>query len=158
MTNREKGSIFLLRITLGWMFFYAGITKVLDPTWSAAGYLKGAKTFPLFYNWLLQPNILPVINFINEWGLVLLGVSLIIGLGIRLSSILGSVLMILYYLPLLQFPYPNAHSFFVDEHIIYIAALLVLASIKAGQVWGLGAWCTNCSVCKKYPLIKKILC
>ena len=136
------------------MMFYAGITKVLDPGWSAAGYLKGAKTFAGFYNWLTSPAIMPVINFINEWGLTLLGVSLILGVSVRLSSVSGAVLMMLYYFPVLDFPYPNPHSFLVDEHIIYIAALLVLAAYRAGRVWGLENWCTGLPICSRFPKLR----
>lgn len=131
-------SLFLLRISLGWLFFYSGITKVLDSSWSAAGYLEGAKTFPDLFAFFLQPNILPIVNLLNEWGQLLLGVSLILGVFVRLSAWGGVLLMILYYLPVLDFPYPNAHSYIVDEHIIYICALLVLLSFNAGKVWGLG--------------------
>ena len=68
MDRFQKIILFLLRVGTGWLMFYAGITKILNPAWSAAGYLKGAKTFVGFYNWLAQPDILPVVNFINEWG------------------------------------------------------------------------------------------
>ncbi|OHB03581.1 MAG: hypothetical protein A3B03_02555 [Candidatus Zambryskibacteria bacterium RIFCSPLOWO2_01_FULL_42_41] len=137
MTNFQKLSLFLLRVAMGWLMFYAGITKVLNPNWSAAGYMKGAKTFVWFYQWLLQSNILPAINFMNEWGLTLLGVSLILGIFVRLSSILGAILMLLYYFVVLDFPYPNPHSYIVDEHIIYALVLLYLAAARAGKVWGL---------------------
>ncbi|MEK7174746.1 MAG: DoxX family membrane protein [Patescibacteria group bacterium] len=137
MNKTQKMFLFLTRISLGWMFFYAGITKVLNPAWSAEGYLKGAKTFSSFYMWLIQPALLPWTNLINEWGLTLLGISLILGLFVRLSSVLGALLMILYYLPTLDFPYPNPHSYIVDEHIIYAAILLFLGSLKAGKIWGL---------------------
>ena len=139
------------------MFLYAGITKILNPEWSAAGYLKGAKTLAGFYQWLLDPNILPVVNFVNEWGLALLGVSLMLGVFVRLSSILGAVLMLLYYLPILDFPYPNPHSLLVDEHIIYILVLLFFASIRAGRVWGLERWCSNLPLCSKFPWLRNIL-
>ena len=149
--------MFLLRIGMGWLMFYAGITKVLNPAWSAQGYLKGAKTFPGFYQWLLQPDILPIINFINEWGLTLLGVSLILGIGVRLSSIFGAVLMLLYYFPILDFPYPNPHSYVVDEHIVYALVLLLLAGLRAGRVWGLENWCSNLPICAKFPRLRKLL-
>src|SRR3989338_5455249 len=128
MTKGQKISLFLLRISMGWLMFYAGITKILNPEWSAVGYLKGAKTFAGFYQFLTQPGILPITNFVNEWGLTLLGISLILGVFVRLSSILGAALMLLYYLPILDFPYPNAHSFIIDEHIIYATALTLLAA------------------------------
>ncbi|MEK7192525.1 MAG: DoxX family protein [Patescibacteria group bacterium] len=157
MTQFQKISLFFLRVSLGWMFFYAGITKVLDPNWSAAGYLRGAKTFVGFYQWLLTPAILPTLNFINEWGLTLLGVSLIFGVAVRLSSILGAILMLMYYFPILQFPYPNPYAYIVDEHIIYVAALLFLAAIRAGRVWGLENWCSSLPICSKFPALRKML-
>ncbi|MEK9183576.1 MAG: DoxX family membrane protein, partial [Patescibacteria group bacterium] len=114
-----------------WLFFYAGITKILNPEWSAEEYLKGAKMFTGFYQFLLQPNILPVIDFINQWGLTLLGVSLILGVFVRLSSVLGAVLMLLYYLPILDFPYPSPNSLIVDQHIVYMAVLLYFAVMES---------------------------
>ena len=123
MTSPQKFFLFLLRVTVGWMFFYAGITKVLDPQWSAEGYLKGAKAFSWFFQILLDPSVLPIINFMNKWGLTILGISLILGLFVRFSSLLGVLLMALYYIAL-GFPYPNPHSYIVDEHIIYITILI----------------------------------
>ena len=157
MTNIQKLFLFLLRVSMGWLFFYSGITKVLDPQWSAAGYLKGAKTFAGFYQWLISPGILPILNFVNEWGLTLLGVSLILGIGVRVSSVLGAVIMIGYYLPALDFPYPNPHSFLVDEHIIYALALLLLGSLRAGRAWGFGNWCSNLPIFSKFPKLRNWL-
>ncbi|MEK7650766.1 MAG: DoxX family protein [Patescibacteria group bacterium] len=136
MNKAQKVSLFLLRIGLGFFFFYAGFTKIIDPSWSAAGYIGAAKHFTSFYQSLLSPNILPTINILNAWGLTLLGLSLITGLFTRLSAILGIVLMALYYLAL-PFPYPDAHSLVVDEHIIIILALLVIINFHAGKVWSL---------------------
>lgn len=157
MTKFEKISLLLLRVSTGWLMFYAGITKVLNPDWSAAGYLQGAKTFAGFYQWLLQPNILPVINFINEWGLTLLGVSLILGIFVRLSSVLGAALMMLYYFPVLTFPYISQHSFIIDEHIIYALVLLLFAAIGAGRYYGLDSWCASLPICSKFPGLRKLI-
>lgn len=155
---KEQGIYtFLLRICLGILFFYAGITKLMNPNWSAAGYLEGAKTFPEFYQFLASPNIIPIINFINEWGLTLLGISLLVGIFVRLSSWLGALLMFLYYLPILKFPFVGTHSFLVDEHIIYIFSLLLVGSLKAGRFWGLEKWCSNLPICSKYPRLRKLL-
>src|SRR3989338_2380123 len=131
MPQLQKVSLFLLRISLGWVFLYAGITKVLDSGWSAAGYLNNAKTFAGLYQWFANPNLLPIVNFINEWGLTLLGISLILGVFVRLSSIFGIAIMLLYYFPVLEFPYiPGAHAFIVDEHIIYAAILFYFTTSR----------------------------
>ncbi len=153
MTKFQKISLFCSRIIIGWMFFWAGITKVIDPKWSADFYLKGAKLLPGFYGWLLDPAVLPCVNFVNEWGLTLLGVSLILGIGVRLSSILGAILMLLYYIPL-GFPYPNPHAYIVDEHIVYMAILIYFASIRAGRFWGLDNMFSNSALGFKYPWLR----
>lgn len=136
MSSKQRLWLTLVRVSLGWLFFYAGITKVLNPEWSSEGYLKGAKQFAGLYGWLASPGILPVVNFLNEWGLTLIGVSLILGIWVKFSSRFGALMMLLYYLPL-GFPYPNAHSYIVDEHLIYAFALLLLGALQSGRVWGL---------------------
>jgi thiosulfate dehydrogenase [quinone] large subunit len=143
----KKLSLFSLRIAMGWLLFYAGITKLVNPDWSAAGYLNNAKMFPEFYAWLASPQILPFINFINEWGLTLLGVSLLLGAFVRLSSLGGALLMLMYYFPVVEMkPFEflpalvlphTATSVLVDSHIIYILALLLLSAFAAGRTWGL---------------------
>lgn len=140
MTLFQRISIFLLRVATGGMFFYAGITKVMDPAWTAAGYIKAAKTFPQFYQMLLDPRYIEWVDFINVWGLTILGAALILGIGVRLVSFFGIVLMILYYLPILQFPYAGAHSYIVDEHIIYSLVLFFFIAIRAGRFWGIDQW------------------
>ncbi|OHA64713.1 MAG: hypothetical protein A2940_02025 [Candidatus Wildermuthbacteria bacterium RIFCSPLOWO2_01_FULL_48_29] len=148
MTLYEKSSLFLLRVGLGLLFFYTGITKVLDSDWSAAGYLNNAKTFPAFYSWLASPGILPITNLVNEWGLTLLGVSLLLGVFVRVSSIGGAILMLLYYFPAVEMkafeffpqitvPYIGMNSVLVDEHIVYALAFVALAVFRAGRAWGL---------------------
>ncbi|HEY4476765.1 MAG TPA: DoxX family protein [Candidatus Paceibacterota bacterium] len=137
LNTLSRFSLLLTRVSLGVLFFYAGITKVVDSTWSAAGYIGGAKTFTSFYQLFLNPIILPIVNFLNAWGLTILGVALILGLFVRLSSILGIVLMLLYYFAAGPFPYPNAHAWVVDDHIVYALLLLFFASVRAGRYWGM---------------------
>jgi thiosulfate dehydrogenase (quinone) large subunit len=123
-------AIVLLRLALGWLFLYAGLTKVVDPSWTAKGFLEHAGTFSGFYSWLASSNILPFVDFLNQWGLTIIGAVLILGILVRLSSYLGALMMLLYYFPGLTFPYAGEHFLIVDEHIVYIMAFLVLASLS----------------------------
>ena len=154
MNNTQKQLVFYLRLAMGWVLFYAGVTKILDPDWSSAGYMSGAKTFSGFYDWLLQPNILPVVDFLNEWGLSLLGAALLAGIAIRLSTTLGAILMLLYYFPVLDFPYVAEHSYIIDEHIIYALVLLFLGAIKAGQFHSLQRWFMNLPFLQKQEKLR----
>ncbi len=140
MNLLKKIIYFLLRVSLGWLMFYAGLVKVLNPKWSAKEYLMAAKTFPEFYHSLALDNIIAITNFLNEWGLVLIGVSLILGLFVRISTIFGALLMLLYYFPILTFPYVGKLYYIVDDHIIYILAFLTLFVIEAGKYWGLDSY------------------
>ncbi len=156
MDKYAKLFLFLTRISLGWMFFYSGLTKILDSTWTSEGYITNAKVFSGFYTWLASPSLLPVVDFMNEWGLTLLGISLILGLFVRLSSVLGALLMLLYYIPQ-GFPYPNDYALIVDDHIIFIFLLLYFAAIRAGRTWGLEDFCARLSLCKKFPKLRNFL-
>lgn len=137
MKNNQDIALFLLRISLGWIFLYAGLVKLTNPSWSAEGFLHGAKNLPILYNWFASDKILPITNILNEWGLTLLGISLILGIFVRLSSFFGIILMILYYIAQFEFPYSDSHSFVVDNHVIYIFLLLYFMRVRAGRVHGM---------------------
>ena len=154
MSKIEKIVVFLLRLSLGWIFLYSAVTKISNPNWSAAGFLKGAQTFSDLYHWFASPSVLPVTNFLNEWGQLLLGISLVLGIGVRLSSILGVVLMLLYYFPQLNFPYIGKTSYLIDQHIIYSLVLIYFAVIRAGRIYGLENWCSNLPICRIIPNLR----
>ncbi|KKT78865.1 MAG: DoxX [Candidatus Giovannonibacteria bacterium GW2011_GWC2_44_8] len=122
---------------MGWIFLYAGISKFKNPNWSAAGYLNSAKTFPELYHWLASPEILPVTNLLNEYGQILIGISLIVGVLVRYSSLSGVLMMALYYFAVLQFPKIGANSYIVDDHVVYALVLLLLFAMRAGKIYGL---------------------
>jgi thiosulfate dehydrogenase [quinone] large subunit len=136
MTKYQKFAIVLLRISMGALFFYAGISKIIDPSWSAQEYLEGARNFKSIFSLLTADNVLPIVNILNEWSLALLGASLLLGVLISFSAPLGALLMLLYYLAQ---PITLTNSYFItiDQHIIYAFALLVLAAFKAGEYAGI---------------------
>lgn len=133
----KKLSLFLLRVALGGLFFYAGVTKIMNPDWSAAGYISSAKMFAPFYQWLASSSIIGWVNLLNEWGLTILGAALILGLFVRWAAIGGIIMMLLYYFVILQFPYVGEHSYIVDEHIVYSLVLLYFIGAKESSSWGI---------------------
>jgi thiosulfate dehydrogenase [quinone] large subunit len=153
LERHNKKILALLRVALGWLFFYAGFTKLINPAWSAKGYLLGAKTFSGFYTWLTSDSVMPIVDFVNEWGLTLLGASLILGIAVRFSSMLGALMMLLYWFPVLTFPYVD-HGYLVDDHIVYALVLLYFAAIGAGRYYGLGERCSRLPLCARYPKLR----
>ncbi len=124
-----------LRLALGILFFMAGWSKLtVSGGWSAGAYLERATgPFASFFQSMAGS---PVVDLFNVWGLTLIGLALILGLGVRLVSFLGAVLMILYYFSV--FVGNTAHGF-IDEHIIYVFVLALFMAGGFGHVWGLDA-------------------
>ncbi|MBI2036170.1 DoxX family protein [Candidatus Microgenomates bacterium] len=139
MSRKQQLSLLFLRLALGWIFLYSGVTKILDPGWSAAGYLKSSQTLPFLYNWFASTANIGWINFSNEWGQALIGAALILGVFVRPAAVGGIVMMVLYYLPILHFPYvgKGTSSFLVDQHVIFILVFVLLIVSDAGKYWSL---------------------
>jgi len=156
MNKYIRLAILLLRLSLGWYFFYAGLAKVTNPAWSAAGYLGGAQTFSGLFAWFASPQNIGWVNFLNEWGLVLVGAALLLGFGVRFASLCGITFMLLYYFPTLHFPYAGAHAYLVDEHVIVLVALLLLYTAKAGKYFGISALLARTRL-SSYPWMRLIL-
>lgn len=137
MNKNISALVLLLRLSLGVLFFYTGLIKVLAVNWSAGGYLNSAKTFAGLYQWFGNAQNVGWVSTLNEWGLMLIGLSLLTGLFVRWSSLGGATLMVLYYFPVLSFPFIGLHSYLVDEHIIYALVFILFFMIHAGEYFGL---------------------
>ncbi|HEX8931802.1 MAG TPA: DoxX family membrane protein [Patescibacteria group bacterium] len=130
-------TLFVLRIAIGWLMLYAGWEKISAAHFSAAGYLKGAQSLTGLYSWFAQPGNIGWVSFLVEWGLLLIGIALIIGAVVRLASVLAAVMMVLFYFPILTFPHVGANYFIVDDHVIFFVVFVLLAIAHAGRFWGL---------------------
>lgn len=138
-TKLQKALVLSMRIMLGWVFLYAGYRQIfLTENWSAAGFLKDAKTFQDFYALFSSPEVVPYVSVLVKWGHLLIGLSLVTGLMVRISASFGALLMIMYYFPRLDFPYvTNVQNFIIEYHLVYALVLVFLAAVHAGRIWGL---------------------
>lgn len=141
----QVGALVALRILIGWHFLYEGLAKLANPYWTSAGYLADSKGFlhgPLT-TIAASPTAVTVVDYLNEWGLVLIGLGLIFGLLTRAASIAAVVVLCLYYLaapPLAGYAYavPSEGSYLVvNKILIELAAILVLLAFPAGREWSL---------------------
>jgi thiosulfate dehydrogenase [quinone] large subunit len=145
----EKRFIFLLRILMAWTFLYAASHQVLVPGWSVVGFLNSTKTFHDLFAIFTTPGVAPVVTFLVAYGHLAIGLSLLAGLMVRISASFGILLMLLYWMAHMDFPYiENPNNFIVDYHIVYAAVLGWLAYKGAGRVWGLDA------VASRIPLFR----
>ncbi len=126
------GAYVALRVLLGGMFFSAGWAKISVGGWSAASYLAAADG--PFSEWFRSLAGNGIVDVVNEWGLLCLGIALIAGLLVRPAAMLGMVLMALYYVAHFT---SNTTIGYIDQHVIYIAVLSLFAAGGAGHAFGL---------------------
>lgn len=141
----QTTGLVVLRMLIGWHFLYEGIVKVLSPKWTSYGYLMDTKGIfqSLFQSLAENQAVLSVVDFMNEWGLLLIGLSLVAGCFARIASIAAMILLGTYYLshpPFIGANYmmpTEGNYLWVDKNLIEIAALFVLYLFPTSQCVGL---------------------
>jgi thiosulfate dehydrogenase [quinone] large subunit len=98
LSKAQLSWLVVLRIFVGWHFLYEGMVKVLNPNWTSAAYLIDSQGIfrSMFNNMAANAGLMKYVDFLNEWGLVLIGLGLILGCFARLSCIGGILLLLLY--------------------------------------------------------------
>ena len=142
-----------LRVATGFIFFWAFVDKALGLGFStpperawinggtpSQGFLKGdAVTGPLkdFFAGIASPAT----DLLFMLGMLAIGVAVILGIGLRVSAVVGTLIMVLMYLAEWPFtPLASSTNPLVDYHIVYALSLIVIAATLAGNTWGLGKW------------------
>jgi len=141
----QTAMLVLLRILIGWHFMYEGLAKLTNPYWTSAGYLAESKWWfsGIFEAIAANPTLLTVVDHINAWGLLLIGMGLMFGLFTRAATIAGIALLILYYVavpPFAGYSYamPTEGSYLVvNKVLIELVALAVLLAFPTGRLYGL---------------------
>lgn len=122
----------LLRVVIGYHFIYEGFNKLVNPLWTSAGFLS--QSYGVFSSIANSPFFLSAVNFINIWGQIFIGLSLIVGLFTRYASWAGVLLLLLYYIAL---PPSVLGNFFVDRNLLELFGLMIVALFPTSQVIGL---------------------
>ena len=144
-TPLQMTMMVLLRFLIGWHLLYEGFSKLLIPNWSSFGFLQESKwVLAGFARWVVaHDNVLNVVDFLNTWGLIAIGLGLILGLFTRIAAISGAVLLFLYYLnnpPLigLEYTVPSEGSYLiVSKTLIEAVSLVVLAVFPTSSIFGI---------------------
>lgn len=147
----------ILRISLGLTFLWAFLDKTFglgfattpERAWIAggsptSGFLLNATKGPLaaFYKSIAG---IPAVDWLFMIGLLLIGLALIFGVLVKLAGYSGSLLMFLMWSAALL-PENNP---ILDDHIIYIIALIGIILVNKTQVLGFGQKWQNCKLVKK---------
>ncbi|MBI2411229.1 MAG: DoxX family membrane protein [Candidatus Kerfeldbacteria bacterium] len=152
----------ILRILMGFLFFWAFIDKVFglgfstksDKSWldgvsPTAGFLGKAATGPFASMYHSMANS-DIVAWLFMLGLLGIGLALILGIGVKIAGYSGALLMLLMWSALL----PTETNPFLDEHIIYLFLFLIFTRIPVGDYLGLGKYWEQTGLVKKYSILK----
>ncbi len=136
-----------LRVALGWLFLFAGYSKL-----TAVGGFT-AKQFLLnlhgpFASFYLPFAGNPLVDNLVVWGEILIGLCLILGVLVRFASFWGIVMLLLFYFS----EYPPLHSFIVNDQFVYVLLFVYFMVSKAGYFYGLDK-----TLEKKFPKFKNLM-
>ncbi len=161
--------VLLARVTVGWVFFFAGIEKVFAAKpFTAAGFLQfgtigttaekvadGTIVNPTHALWVgLAGNgtLLPIANFLVVFGEVAIGAALILGLATRFASVAGFLMMGFFWIAAWDF----SHGV-VEYHSVLAIVTLALGIIGAGEFFGLDAIVDATPIVKRAPALRYVL-
>jgi len=124
---------------------YEGVVKLMDPAWTAQDYLLNSRGFLSgMFHWMASNSaIMEIVDFLNVWGLIFIGLGLFLGVFARLAVYSGILLLLFYYLaypPFMGYNFgvpQEGHYLFVDKTFIELISLVVLALFPASLDIGL---------------------
>src|ERR1035437_3417993 len=140
MNNQIKAPTLLLtalRILVGWHFLYEGIIKLANPSWSAGPFLLESTWWfsGIFKALAVNHTVLYVVDFLNVWGLILIGLGLFFGLFTRMAAWSGAFLLLVYYLArppfvgLMEGSPAEGSYIWVNKNLIEMFLLVLLARV-----------------------------
>jgi len=132
-----------LRILVGWHFVYEAIVKMYNPEWTSFGYLASAQgPFKSFFNLLISDGIIYVVDNLNVYALLFVGITFLIGFWEKYGAIVGIGLLALYYLAHPPFPWygqlkAEGTYWLVNKTLIELAVCLLIYVLPTGHYFGL---------------------
>lgn len=142
-SNTQLIFVLLLRVLIGWHFLYEGITKLADPGWSAASYLQYSDWIfsGIFHAIAANATILAIVDFCNIWGLIFIGLALMLGLFTRIAGLAGALLLCMYYVANPPFTLPDSMKegtyMIIDKNLIEMTALIFIAFLPSASFIGM---------------------
>lgn len=149
-----KSLLTVTRVLIGWHFLYEGLSKLLAPNWTSAGYLLQSHWFLSdWFHWIARnPEVLRSVDLVNMWGLTLIGLALFLGVLTRIAALAGASLILLYYIanpPLVGFlseTTSEGHYLIVNKNVIEMIILLGLVFVPRNLLYGVDRWLARCLV------------
>src|SRR3990167_5221545 len=162
-SNKFKAVLGILRLSMGLIFLWAFVDKVWGLGFATApegawilgaspttGFLKFGVHGPFteFFNSLAGSGL---VDWLFMLGLLFIGVSLTLGIFVKLGAYAGALMYLLMYLAVGIQP---EHHPFIDDHFVNFFVMLTLAWGDAGKYFGLGRIWGNTTLVQRYEILK----
>lgn len=150
--------VLALRLVMGGMIFFAGISKLTGDPFDASGYLvhgvdSASPVSGLYAEIAATPWLLEFTNFVIPTTQVLIGLALIFGGFVRLAALGGALQMIMFYLG----GWEGDWLAFFDNTLIYMVVFLAIGAFAAGRIVGIDRYLENHSLVERYPKLRYLL-
>jgi len=152
----------LLRVGAGWIFLWSFFDKLFGLGYSTlpqdawlvggsptSGFLQFATKGP-FKEFFVSLAGNPLVDWLFMLGLLGIGIGLMLGIAVKLSSYSGALMLAFMYLAGSIWP---VHNPFMDEHIMY-AIIMFLFPLADNSVIGISGWWGRRDFVRKYPILK----
>ncbi|WP_131742161.1 DoxX family membrane protein [Actinomadura roseirufa] len=149
----------IARLFLAWIFLWAFLDKLFGLGKPAkSGWLDGTSPSKGFLSHTEGPfkdmfHAMAGQFWVDAgfmFGLAGLAVSLILGIGLRVAAVGGTVLLAMLWAASL---WPEANPF-MDMHWIYAILLVLIAQYNAGDAYGLGGPWSRTAIVRRYPFLR----
>ena len=173
LPSGARAALAALRLSLGWVFLWAFLDKLLALGFATgrdaetgvvdrfgdAAWVNGGSPTKGFLSFGTSGPFADLFGSFAgaawaDWlfmvGLVGIGTALMLGIGMRLATVGGSLLLVLMWAAHL----PPDNNPFMDDHLVYAIALFALLALGAGRFAGLGEWWESRSLVRRYPWLR----
>jgi thiosulfate dehydrogenase [quinone] large subunit len=90
------------------------------------------------------------VDWLFMLGLLGIGVTLLLGVGMRIGAAAGALMYAFMYAASL----PLENNPVVDDHLVGVIVMAVLALGAAGTTWGLGRWWNRTEMVQDHPVLR----
>jgi thiosulfate dehydrogenase [quinone] large subunit len=146
-----------LRVVLGGMILFAGLGKVSEWPFDAAGYLANINSASpvsgLYGAMASSPVLMDIINVVVPATQLLIGVAVITGICVRLAAVGGAIQMMLFYLG----GWSGEFLSLFGSTLIYAVGFLTIAALGVGRLAGGDGYIEQLDIVQNNPKLRYIL-
>ncbi len=172
ITKGQQRALALLRVAMGYVFFFAGSEKFLDlagsgKAFTAAGFLKFGTlgTWPgtdpkvvvnpthgFWVSLAGNAGLMSIIDTLVVFGELAIGIALILGVATRFASLMGTIMLSLFFVASWNFS-----TGIVNEQLGFALTTGVLGILGAGRYYGVDAVIEKLDRVKAIPAARYVL-